>query len=575
MNGVDALRSPRVAWAVLLAVIVGVYAYNAPYFGHLNNPNENVRVYMTRAMVEDHTFAIDDIIAEWGYVNDKATFDGRMYAGKAPGMSYLGVPVYAAHYAINQALDRKATKQEIVMVCRVGASVLPLLGFLFWFARFSGRFGAPTAVRMLGVIALALGSTLLTYGGMFASHAMVAACLFGAHMLSFDHRENPYGWRAPFWLGFLLATALALEYPGALGGAVVGLYALYRSPQRGRFFCWSALGMLLPLGLVFLFHWKAFGGPMELPYSHLENPDFVASHSAGFFGMEHIQPVALHGSFFAPSNGLFWFLPWTMIPFVGLVFAMHFRRLREPALVTFATLLVYTMFIAMVDNWRGGWTAGPRYIVPVVPFLAWYMIVFMSELRRTRLGVPVMGLAFGLVAVSMFNCGVSAFVFPHFPEAVSNPIYEIAIHMLQRGFYPHSLGSALGLTGVATLVPLVALHGTAFATALLQTRSLDRLERLTLFAAALTIAGAFALMQSTPRTPTSRNVTGLQATVADLWEPLPTDGVTMLRMGTFPSDVRFRRATAAQLRATAAQAARRGLDETAAALYEAALRAPR
>ena len=75
---------PRWA-AVWLAMGVAIaWLTPSPYFNNLNNPNENVRVYMTRSIVEFGTFAIDDVVAEWGYVNDKATYEGRLYPGKAP-----------------------------------------------------------------------------------------------------------------------------------------------------------------------------------------------------------------------------------------------------------------------------------------------------------------------------------------------------------------------------------------------------------------------------------------------------------------------------------------------------------
>ena len=105
-------------WVVVGLLIALAWTLPTPYFNNLNNPNENVRVYMTRAMVEHQTFAIDAIIEEWGYVNDKATFDGRMYPGKARGVSLLGVLSYAPYHAANRWLERTPSKQEVVQVCR-------------------------------------------------------------------------------------------------------------------------------------------------------------------------------------------------------------------------------------------------------------------------------------------------------------------------------------------------------------------------------------------------------------------------------------------------------------------------
>src|SRR5262245_20801435 len=76
-------------------LIVLAYLVVFPYTPAINNPNENVRIYMTRALVEHHELAINKIEAEWGYVNDKAKNGPRVFSGKAPGASLLGVPVLA------------------------------------------------------------------------------------------------------------------------------------------------------------------------------------------------------------------------------------------------------------------------------------------------------------------------------------------------------------------------------------------------------------------------------------------------------------------------------------------------
>ena len=88
----------RVFFALLFVVFTTIY----PYIGALNNPNENVRTYMTMAIVDFHTFRIDDVLKRHGYVNDMAkapdpiTKQPHLYSIKAPAIGYMGVPVYWA-----------------------------------------------------------------------------------------------------------------------------------------------------------------------------------------------------------------------------------------------------------------------------------------------------------------------------------------------------------------------------------------------------------------------------------------------------------------------------------------------
>ena len=88
MEGESPFRR-HVAWGLCCAA----YLVASPYFERLNNPNENVRVWATRAIVAHHVLNIDDVEREWGWVNDKAKNEHHVYSGKAPGASFAGVPV--------------------------------------------------------------------------------------------------------------------------------------------------------------------------------------------------------------------------------------------------------------------------------------------------------------------------------------------------------------------------------------------------------------------------------------------------------------------------------------------------
>src|SRR5688572_3424829 len=86
-------------WA-LLGCITLASLYVFPYYLRINNPNENVRLQMTAAIVDDGTYRIDDVRRRWGWTNDAAVYEGHYYSVKAPGTSLLGVPVYWAYRTV-------------------------------------------------------------------------------------------------------------------------------------------------------------------------------------------------------------------------------------------------------------------------------------------------------------------------------------------------------------------------------------------------------------------------------------------------------------------------------------------
>ena len=118
------------------ALVSLAYLCVAPYFPRINNPNENVRIWMTRAIVEDHTLAIDGTVRAWGYVDDKAVSGGHLYSSKAPGTSLLGVPaLWAQTRLLHLAGWPSPSKRATTFALRF-LSVMPCaLLFLYAFAR--------------------------------------------------------------------------------------------------------------------------------------------------------------------------------------------------------------------------------------------------------------------------------------------------------------------------------------------------------------------------------------------------------------------------------------------------------
>src|SRR5687768_16508075 len=93
---------------VFACAIVACVFVSSPLHLPLNNPNEGVRVFAAKALVEHHTFAIDEVVREWGYIDDKSKHGGRLYSSKAPLASIIGAIAYAIVHPFTGDLDRPA-----------------------------------------------------------------------------------------------------------------------------------------------------------------------------------------------------------------------------------------------------------------------------------------------------------------------------------------------------------------------------------------------------------------------------------------------------------------------------------
>jgi hypothetical protein len=500
------------AWALVSAA----YLCASPYFEQLNNPNENVRVWATRAIVAHGVLDIDAVVREWGYVNDKAKNERHVYSSKAPGVSFLGVPVLFAQTKLRALLGWGSPgKRETTFWLRLFVVKLPMCAFLWAFARFVERRTGSAFARDLLVLALGLGTMLYPYGGMFVGHALAAAAAFSAFML-LDRSEEPGRAGRIALAGGLAAAAVVLEYQVLLVAVALAAHALLRHRRRAA---WFALGALPPAVALGAYHQALFGKPWTFPYANIENPVFAqTAHAAGFHGLSWPHLGTFPTFLFSPAYGLFAFSP-VLLP--GLVVAVWLVRrggpaspaARAEAWLVLAVCAAMFLFLSGMSNWRAGWCVGPRYIAVVAPFLLLPVIQMWPAIARRWWATA--GLV-GLAAASAVLNVVSGALYPHYPELLANPVFELAFPLLGAGYAPYGLGWALGLRGLAATAPLALLVAGAFA---LVAAGPDRARRAGHAGLALGVAALFlTALGSAARTPRVERAR-VQAFVRATWEP--------------------------------------------------------
>jgi hypothetical protein len=504
-------------------LVAAAYLIVSPYYEAINNPNENVRVWATRAIVEHHVLDIDRVMREWGYVNDKAKNAHHVYSSKAPGVSFLGVPVLFAETRLRKLCGWPAPgKREATFWLRLVAVKLPMLAFLWLFARYVERKTGSGLARDLLLVALGLGTMLYPYGGMFVGHALAAAAAFSAFILLDDPRfELPGGREAEgarrvrlpvAAAGFLAALAVTLEYQAILVAVALAVYLMVRNRRAILPF---AIGALPPAVALGAYHTALFGRPWTLPSANIENPVFAqTAHKAGFDGLSLPHLQAFPAFLLSPAYGLFAFSPVLIVGLGGAIFLVA-RGPRREAVLTLAITGSMFLFIAGMSNWRAGWCVGPRYIATVAPFLLLPLVQLWPRLsRHAAATAAIVGLAIPSVLLNV----VSGALYPHYPEQYDNPVFDLAFPLVRAGFTPYGLGWSLGLRGIWAMAPLtlVVLSALALVAAGGDPRPRRAAAHLGL---ALGIAGLFLLpLSAYGRAP---RVAETQATaiVRAMWDP--------------------------------------------------------
>jgi len=458
------------AAGIFLALLL-CYAYVFPRWA---DPNQNSRLNMVFAVVEEGTFQIDSYVAN---TVDYAKVGEHYYSDKAPGAALLGIPIYAAlapvldtpllsavtarlesHSAFAGTLRvegsgvsaqkvRFAIVQVVLSFLLAALPTAALAALLFLWLQAVTPMVWPRLVVALGY---GLATPAFAYANAFYGHQLSAFLLFAAFYLLA---------RAPAHIGAgrallvgLLGYAFVTEYPVALMVAPIGVYALYGFWRRRQLapLLWLATGGLVVAAGWMWYNITIFGGPLELGYSRSEL--WTDQHHTGFMSLTTPTLDAVWGITFSPFRGLFLLSPWLLLALPGFVLWRRNGSLRAEWWLALSITAAIFLFNASSSMWWGGFAVGPRYLLPLLPFGV-LPIAFVLAAWGDRLWlriVTALSLLWSLVAVWSMTLAEQAFP----SDALRNPWIEHVLPNWAAGNIARNAGVIVGLEGVWSLAPL-------------------------------------------------------------------------------------------------------------------------
>jgi hypothetical protein len=443
---------PLPRWFFLLFAAVYLYAF--PFFDQLRSANEMPRLLLTQEMVDRGVFYLDHRMSEFASTADLSRGpDGHLYANKAPGASFLAVPAYL----VCKALGITSLK-AVTWAFRVSAVTLPALLFLPVFYRMTRRFTPEEPARRTALAAYALGSSALPYGILFFSHQVAAACVGTAFAcaVALTRRQARHFEDAAAATGLFAGLAVMMDYQAAMASLVIGLFVLVRTRRRVRATILMAAGALPPAAALGMYHYISFGSPLKTGYSY----SFDLVTRQGFMGLVGFSQESTMSTLFLPSNGIFVLMPWILLAVVGAIAVARDpearRRVGPETLAASVIFVIYVLYLCALVPYmaRGGWCVGPRYLTVCMPLVGCLAAAgFAAADRRWITSV----LAQGLVVAGGILYLAAVTTYPHWPDNLANPLYELSFRLLGKGYAVHSLGTALGLKGIWAAVPLYLL----------------------------------------------------------------------------------------------------------------------
>ena len=416
------LRRPE-TWVLL--ILLASYAF----FWHGRDWNVASRLMLTYALVDRGTLTIDGLENQTG---DLARYRDHYYSDKTPGFSLLAVLPYAV----------------VKTVFRLPDHPLGRPGFAYWPADYgitlgtSGLLSAFSAVILVGLardlgcgprrsalvgLSYGLATPAFAYATLAYGHQVAAFALLASFGLLWRDQPRPCSRAA--MAGFLASFAAVVEIQVGPVSAILGLYlvAMVMGKQRPPLTLLSfGLGAAVPSLILLAYNSLAFGSPWRMGYFYEVLDRFQAVHSSrNPLGMRRPDWSKLGPLLWGEKRGLIRFAPIVSLTIPGMI-ALLVRRFWGAAVVVGATIAVVILVNLSYPEWTGGWSTGPRLLVPLLPFamipVAGLLAIGGRSATVSAIGLAVVG---GLVIFSFQAIGARV------PDFVDRPLVEGVWPLLQ------------------------------------------------------------------------------------------------------------------------------------------------
>jgi hypothetical protein len=390
---------------MVLLVAVAALGFTYPL-----NDQDVSRLALSQSLVLRASITIDPYAHET--TSDKAFHSGHWYSDKAPGISFIAVPVVAAGLGLRDLTKRlgipdgaglhssrvgvwhSRTLRYAARLFTGGLAFLIAIALLWRVADvIRPRTDAAVAITFaIGTLAFPLAATM--FGHLAAGLAEVSSFLL-VWLRSASSRSL-------FLAGFLAGCGLLIEYQAAVAAVVIAAYLLlrFRNPAKLMLLIAGAVPPVLVLGA---YNWKAFGSPFHFSYGYVPIP----AQSKGLFG---ISAPTWNGAdkLFIGAHGILRDQPILVLAVAGLVLLWR-RGFGREATVCAIVAIAFGIITTGYFQPYGGESPGPRFFVVALPFLALGLPDSFARWPRTTSLVAAVSLARMVYVAGRWNLG------PHWP----------------------------------------------------------------------------------------------------------------------------------------------------------------
>jgi hypothetical protein len=393
--------------------------------------NPSSRFMLTKDIVLYHQLNLTKQDVDFYSGLDYSIKDGNYFSDKPPGFSFLTAPLYLAGdylYKIGINLPRTDT-------FNYGGDG----NAFFLMIIFVVIFNAIGSVKFYDVIRLlkfnkkiALVTTLIftfatlyfVYSYNLFLHSFIASLLIFTTYYFLKGKKNDL-----LASGLFLGFAILCDYTLIL---IVPFFILYLSRSKNfipRSFYFLLL-LVFQLGLLGLYNLFAFGSLFRFSYMY---STFVDTQK-----FDHPLFTGLYELLISNWRGLFFYTPILLLSIPG--FFLLQRNFKKESYLFMLSFLLYLFLFATYRYLSGGLSYGPRHLVTVLPFFAFFLAPCFDKQyfkRIEEIGLNArfyFSVVIVLLGISFFHTFLGIYVtLEAAPEIDMNPIYNYSLPSFLRG----------------------------------------------------------------------------------------------------------------------------------------------
>ena len=233
--------------------------------------------------------------------------------------------------------------------------------------------------------------------------------------------------------GFLASWAAVIELQVGPVSAILGIYLAIQcltGRRRPDALAYFGLGAAIPALALLVYNLLAFGSPWDMGYFHHATAQFARVHSRqNPLGLRAPNLHLIVPLLWGEHRGLLFYAPILLLSLPGwLVLAMK----RQLSLAACSLAVCAAVFLVNLSypEWTGGWSTGPRLLVPLLPFAMIPVAALLADGapgRRFTVRLAVFLAVAGGVLILLFQ-GAGA----RLPQDVEHPLREV-VWPLWRG----------------------------------------------------------------------------------------------------------------------------------------------